>query len=74
MRLFYKQTNIALILVNLVIISSCTFSFNRDKEDKIIIEKLEPIQDTKLDCDAHDLTKLEVAKCKMEAKLLELKY
>ena len=25
MRLFYKQTNIALILVNLVIISSCTF-------------------------------------------------
>ena len=25
MRLFYKQTNIVLILVNLVIISSCTF-------------------------------------------------
>ena len=64
----------AIRLLLLLLISSCTFSFNRDKEDKIIIEKLEPIQDTKLDCDAHDLIKLEVAKCKMEAKLLELKY
>ena len=64
----------AIRLLLLLLISSCTFSFNRDKEDKIIIEKLDSIQDTKLDCDAHDLTSLEVAKCKMEAKLLELKY
>ena len=59
----------------LLSISSCTVVFDRDKEeDKIIIEKLEPIQKTKVNCDTKSLTALEVKKCEMEARLLELKY
>jgi|TARA_A100001391_G_scaffold203084_1_gene194464 hypothetical protein len=63
------------ILFFLLLISSCSFSIDRDKhKDKIIIEELEPIQDTKVDCDTKDLTKLEMTKCEMELRLLELKY
>lgn len=59
----------------LLSISSCTVVFDKDKEeDKIIIEKLEPIQKTKVNCDTKSLTPLEVKKCEMEARLLELKY
>ena len=59
----------------LLSISSCTVVFDRDKEeDKIIIEKLEPIQKTKVNCDTKSLTPLEMKKCEMEARLLELKY
>jgi len=59
----------------LLSISSCTVIFDKDKEeDKIIIEKLEPIQKTKVNCDTKSLTALEVKKCEMEARLLELKY
>ena len=59
----------------LLSISSCTVVFDKDKEeDKIIIEKLEPIQKTKVNCDTKSLTALEVKKCEMEARLLELKY
>lgn len=62
-------------LVLLLFISSCTVIFDRDKkEDKIIIEEIEPIQNTKVDCDTKSVTQLELAKCKMEARLLELKY
>ena len=62
-------------LVLLLFISSCTVIFDRDKkEDKIIIEEIEPIQNTKVDCDTKSVTQLELAKCKMETKLLELKY
>ena len=50
-------------------------AFDRDKKDnKIIIEKLEPIQKTKVNCDTKDLTALELKKCEMETRLLELKY
>ena len=44
------------------------------KESKIVIEELEPIKDTKVECDTDNLTELQIAKCKMEARLLELKY
>ena len=63
------------ILFFLLLISSCSFSIDRDKhKDKIVIEELEPIQDTKVNCDTKDLTKLEMTKCEMELRLLELKY
>ena len=63
------------ILFFLLLISSCSFSIDRDKhKDKIIIEELEPIQDTKVKCDTKDLTQLEMTKCEMELRLLELKY
>tara|TARA_B100000927_G_C16258936_1_gene386626 strand:- start:307 stop:507 length:201 start_codon:yes stop_codon:yes gene_type:complete len=62
-------------LILLLFISSCTVIFDRDKkDDKIIIEELEPIQKTKVSCDTKSLTALEVKKCEMEARLLELKY
>jgi hypothetical protein len=62
-------------LVLLLFISSCTVIFDKDKkEDKIIIEEIEPIQNTKVDCDTKSVNQLELAKCKMETKLLELKY
>jgi len=59
-------------LILLLFISSCTVIFDRD--NKIIIEELEPIQKTKVSCDTKSLTALEVKKCEMEARLLELKY
>ena len=62
-------------LLLLLFISSCSMAFDRDKKDnKIIIEKLEPIQKTKVNCDTKDLTAFELKKCEMEARLLELKY
>ena len=62
-------------LILLLFISSCIVIFDRDKkDDKIIIEELEPIQKTKVSCDTKSLTALEVKKCEMEARLLELKY
>jgi len=62
-------------LILLLFISSCSMAFDRDKKDnKIIIEKLQPIQKTKVNCDTKDLTALELKKCEMEARLLELKY
>jgi hypothetical protein len=62
-------------LILLLFISSCTVIFDRDKKDnKIIIEELEPIQKTKVSCDTKILTALEVKKCEMKARLLELKY
>jgi len=62
------------LLILLLFISSCSFSFNKNKEKKIVIEELEPIKDTKVECDIDNLTELQIAKCKMEARLLELKY
>jgi hypothetical protein len=62
-------------LILLLFISSCSMAFDRDKKDnKIIIEKLQPIQKTKVNCDTKDLTALELKKCEMKARLLELKY
>ena len=62
------------LLILLLFISSCSFSFNKNKEKKIVIEELEPIKDTKVECDTDNLTEMQIAKCKMEARLLELKY
>ena len=63
------------LLILLLLISSCSLSIDREKPTKkIIIEELEPIQNTKVNCDTDNLTKLEVTKCEMEARLLELKY
>jgi hypothetical protein len=63
------------LLILLLLISSCSFSIDREKPTKkIIIEKLEPIEDTKVKCSTNNLTKLELTKCEMEARLLELKY
>ena len=57
------------------IISSCSITVERENQTKkIVIEKLEPNKDTKVECDTNSLTKLELTKCKMEARLLELKY
>jgi len=62
------------LLILLLFISSCSFSFNKNKEKKIIIEELEPIKNTKIDCEQEAFTQLEITKCKMEARLLELEY
>jgi hypothetical protein len=61
-------------LILLLFISSCTVIFDKDKKEDIIIEEIEPIQNTKVDCDTKSLTQLELTKCKMETRLLELKY
>ena len=64
-----------LIFLLVFLIGSCSFSIDREKPTKkIVIEKLEPIEDTKVECDTDSLTKLQLTKCKMEARLLELKY
>jgi len=66
------------IAILLFLMVSCSFIIDRDRNDNIKIEKLEPIvEETKVNCDVDNLktlTELQVAKCKMEAKLLELKY
>ena len=61
-----------------IYLSSCSFTVE-DKEDKgIVVEKMKPLTETsKVNCDVKDLTtltELQIAKCKMETKLLELKY
>ena len=66
------------IAILLFLMVSCSFIIDRDRNDNIKIEKLEPIvEETNVNCDVDNLktlTELQVAKCKMEAKLLELKY
>lgn len=54
--------------------SACSFTIDRFSKDGIEIETLPPVESNKLDCDTKDLTKLELTKCKMNAKLLELNY
>lgn len=64
------------LLIFSLLLSSCSFSLDRSKEDsKITIEEMQPLTKTnKINCELGTLTQLEIAKCKMEAKLLELKY
>jgi hypothetical protein len=62
-------------LVFLFTISGCSFTVDRDRNDNIKIEKLEPIvEETKVNCDKERLKELEIAKCKMEARLMEIQY
>ena len=63
------------LLIILLFVSSCTFKI-RNKDSIIEVEELPKLQDTieAVDCDVEVLTDLDIAKCKMEAKLLELKY
>jgi len=63
------------LLIVLLFVSSCTFKI-RNKDSIIEVEELPKLQDTikSVDCDVEILTDLDVAKCKMKAKLLELKY
>lgn len=66
------------IAILLFLMVSCSFVYDRDRDNKITIEEMKPITETsKVNCDVDNLktlTELQVAKCKMEAKLLELKY
>lgn len=66
------------IAILLFLMVSCSFVYDRDRNNKITIEEMKPITETsKVNCDVDNLktlTELQVAKCKMEAKLLELKY
>ena len=62
-------------LVFLFTISGCSFIIDKDRNDKIKIEKLEPIvQESKVNCDSDSLKQLEIAKCEMEARLMEIRY
>jgi len=64
-----------LVFLLVFVIGSCSFSIDREKPTKkIVIEKLKPIEDTKVKCDTSRLSKLQLTKCQMEARLLELKY
>jgi len=60
------------IAILLFIVSSCSYVVETNKKDEIIIEPLESIQ--KVNCKTDKLTQLEITKCEMEARLLELKY
>jgi hypothetical protein len=62
-------------LIFIFTISGCSFTVDRDRNDNIKIEKLEPIvEETKVNCDSERLKELEIAKCKMEARLMEIRY
>jgi len=54
------------------IASGCSYIVEKNKKGEILIEPLESIQ--KVNCNTDTLTKLEITKCEMEARLLELKY
>ena len=74
MEKFNYMVGITFILF-LFMITSCSFIIDKDRNDKIKIEKLEPIvQESKVNCDSDSLKQLEIAKCKMEARLMEIRY
>ena len=66
------------IAILLFLMVSCSFVYDRDRDNKITVEEMKPLTETsKINCNVDNLktlTELQVAKCKMEAKLLELKY
>lgn len=63
-----------LILTTLFVFSAsgCSYIVEKNKKGEISIEPLESIQ--KVNCKTDKLTQLEITKCEMEARLLELKY
>lgn len=74
MEKFNYMVGITFILF-LFMITSCSFIIDKDRNDKIKIENLEPIvQETKVNCDSDRLKELEIAKCKMNARLMEIRY
>ena len=70
--------NLLLLTIMVIYLSSCSFIYDRDRNNKITVEEMKPITETsKVNCDVDSLktlTELQIAKCRMEAKLLELKY
>lgn len=64
-----------ILFLFMTMITSCSFIIDKDRNDKIKIENLEPIvQETKVNCDSDRLKELEIAKCKMNARLMEIRY
>jgi len=63
-----------LILTTLFVfsVSGCSYIVEKNKKGEISIEPLDSIQ--KVNCNTDKLTQLEITKCEMEARLLELKY
>lgn len=59
-------------IIFLLFITSCSYSVDRNAKDEIEIKPLESIQ--KVNCNTDTLNKLDITKCEMEARLLELKY
>ena len=47
---------------------------DRFSKEGIKVEHLPPIKSNELKCDTDTLTKLELTKCEMNARLMELKY
>jgi len=70
--------NLLLLTIMVIYLSSCSFIYDRDRNNKITVEEMKPITETsKVNCNVDSLktlTELQITKCKMEAKLLELKY
>jgi len=60
------------IVILLFIIYSCSYVVKTNNKDEIVIEPLKSIQ--KVNCNTDKLTQLEITKCEMELRLLELKY
>ena len=70
-----KYFFLILFMVFFFTISGCSFVADRDREGKIKIEELKPIvKESKVNCDTSNLTQIEITKCEMKARLLELKY
>lgn len=59
-------------IIFLLVITSCSYSVDRNTKDEIEIKPLESIQ--KVNCNTDTLNRLDITKCEMEARLLELKY
>ena len=71
MEKFNYMVGITFILF-LFMITSCSYTVEKNTKNDIAIEPLDSIQ--KIDCEADNIKKLDIAKCKMETRLLELKY
>ena len=61
-----------IIIAFIFMLTSCSYTVEKNTKNDIAIEPLDSIQ--KIDCEADNIKKLDIAKCKMETRLLELKY
>ena len=61
-----------IIIAFIFMLTSCSYTVEKNTKNDIAIETLDSIQ--KIDCEADNIKKLDIAKCKMETRLLELKY
>lgn len=69
-----KTISVFSLLVLTLTASACSIDVDRFSKDGIKVEPLPPIQSNELKCDTDTLTKLELTKCEMNARLMELKY